>query len=76
MSINKMIRDIASEAQGWTPAKTGAGHIRWTHKDGATVFSPTTPSCYRAKKNLLAIMRRLLRQQSNQLNDNDSEKEN
>ena len=45
-------------ALGWSAARTNGGHLRWTHKTGGIVFSPSTPSDVRSMRNTLARIKR------------------
>ncbi|EHH68256.1 hypothetical protein GMO_10260 [Gluconobacter morbifer G707] len=47
---------------GYAPRKTNGGHVCWTHPCGALVFGSSTPGDHRNEQNLLALMRRKLRQ--------------
>ncbi|WP_114906857.1 type II toxin-antitoxin system HicA family toxin [Ornithinimicrobium murale] len=47
------------ESRGWTVERTSNDHLRWTPPFKATpVFSASTPSEYRAFKNLRSTLRR------------------
>jgi hypothetical protein len=48
----------AAERAGWSIARRGNGHLAWTSPDGATVFTPSTPSDYRSTLNSRAQLRR------------------
>jgi predicted RNA binding protein YcfA (HicA-like mRNA interferase family) len=58
-SINKMRREIAR--LGWRTERTRGGHLRCAHPRAAHyVYTASTPSDYRAWKNLQAAMKRAL----------------
>jgi hypothetical protein len=43
---------------GWIVAVRRGGHLKLTHPCGALVFTGSTPSDHRARKNLLGQLRR------------------
>lgn len=49
---------VVAAQQGWTITLTAGGHVRWASPTGAVVFSPTTPSDRRARRNTIARLRR------------------
>ena len=58
-SIGKMRREIAR--LGWRTERTRGGHLRCSHPLAAHyIYAATTPSDYRAWKNLQASMKRAL----------------
>ena len=48
--------------RGWSVTRTRSGHVRLRHASGATVFTGSTPSCWRATRNVEADLRRAERQ--------------
>jgi predicted RNA binding protein YcfA (HicA-like mRNA interferase family) len=49
----------AARARGWTLSRTRGGHLRLRHPTtGATVVTASTPSCWRAVRNIAADLRR------------------
>jgi predicted RNA binding protein YcfA (HicA-like mRNA interferase family) len=59
--VKKEVKDVIAEAEaaGFTFDRfTGTGHYRLTHRDGAVLVVPATPSGTRWKKNALADIRR------------------
>jgi len=44
--IPEPLRKLARTAKeaGWTITRTGNGHLRWRHPDGATVITSSTPN--------------------------------
>ena len=58
-SIGKMRREIAR--LGWRTERTSGGHLRCSHPRAAHyIYAASTPSDYRAWKNLQASMKRAL----------------
>ena len=58
-SIGKMRREIAR--LGWSTEHTRGGHLRCSHPRAAYhIYAASTPSDYRAWKNLQASMKRAL----------------
>ncbi len=59
-SIGKMRREIAR--LGWRTERTLGGHLRCSHPGAAHyIYAASTPSDYRAWKNLRASMKRALK---------------
>lgn len=54
--LRKLVRQ--AEAQGWSIARTRKSHFKWTSPAGAVVIASGTPEDPRARKNLLAQLRR------------------
>jgi predicted RNA binding protein YcfA (HicA-like mRNA interferase family) len=54
------IRDIikAAQRQGWTVTMTGGNHYRFKSPAGPVVFTASTPSDWRAIRNIVARLRR------------------
>lgn len=58
---NRDLREIADQLveQGWTISYTRSGHLRWLSPvTGQSVFSGSTPSCWRGILNLKTKLRR------------------
>lgn len=58
-ALNSEWRSVAKDAaaQGWSIVQ-GRKHLKWLSPDGATVFTSLSPSCHRALRNHISIMRR------------------
>lgn len=59
--MKKRLKELIriAEAQGWQVSTTGGGHLRWTGPDDeGPVFTPSTPSDWRALKNATSVLRR------------------
>ncbi len=54
------LRDIVREArrQGWKVLPTKGGHLEFRSPQGQRIFGPSTPSDWRAVRNLLAHLKR------------------
>jgi hypothetical protein len=52
-----VIRD--AERRGWTVSLRRSGHLKLTHPNGAMYFTASTPSDWRAGKNVDRALRRL-----------------
>jgi predicted RNA binding protein YcfA (HicA-like mRNA interferase family) len=50
-----------ARSEGWDVDWTRGGHIKFTHKSGVVVYGGSTPSDYRAARNLLANLRQVER---------------
>lgn len=64
MSGSRQAKDLIrwAEAHGWSVSKTNGGHLRYTHPDVDTpVFGATSPSDWRAIRNMKARMKRAMR---------------
>lgn len=59
--MSKQLRQImkAAAKRGWEIVKTNGGHFKWTHPDGAIMFTAQTPSDPRAIKNIESRIRRV-----------------
>lgn len=59
------LRGLISTARlrGWTVTYTPGGHVRFAHPDGGLVHAASTPSDYRAVRNIAAELRRQETQQ-------------
>jgi hypothetical protein len=60
MRLIKELRPLADKykAKGWTLSLTHGGHIRWLGPRGQVVISSSTPSDWRATKQLAARLKR------------------
>ncbi|MGV8845817.1 MAG: hypothetical protein ACOH1Y_12525 [Propionicimonas sp.] len=60
MALNKDWAKLAktAEAAGWTVTNTRGGHMKWKARNGAAVFSASTPSDKRAMANHISLLRR------------------
>ena len=58
----KDVRELAriAAAQGWRVERTGKHHLRWVPPDRGrrVIYSGSTPSDYRAIRNIRAMLRR------------------
>jgi len=54
--LHKLIRDV--KAQGWRVEHTGRNHLAFRSPQGGTVYTASTPSDYRATKNIRKMLRR------------------
>ena len=54
------LRAMAALARrlGWQVTPTRSGHLAWRSPDGTVVYTPSTPSDYRAIRNARARLRR------------------
>jgi hypothetical protein len=48
----------AARAAGWDITRRRSGHLAWRSPSGAVVFTPATPSDWRAARNSVADLRR------------------
>jgi len=53
----KRLVEIA-EAAGWRVEATGGNHLRWYGPEGHLIHSATTPSDWRAERNIASRLRR------------------
>lgn len=60
----KKLRDLTDFAmtQGWTISHTNGGHLRFSKPGLPPIFTSSTPSDYRAERNMRAQLRRTDRQ--------------
>jgi hypothetical protein len=61
----RTVRQLAAE-YGWQLTPTSGGHIKFTKRGCPPVFAAATPSCWRAMRNLEAMLRRVVRQAATQ----------
>lgn len=59
--FHKGLRQLLAAHPHWRPSPTGSGHLKLTSPTGAVVYAGSTPSNWRALKNLRAQLRRLER---------------
>jgi hypothetical protein len=64
MHLAKELRPLAKKymAKGWQLEQTANGHVRWTGPRGQVVISASTPSDWRARKEIEARLRRSSKQ--------------
>ena len=67
LRLAKEFRPLARkyQAKGWVLEQTGGGHVRWIGPKGQRVISSSTPSDWRAAKDLAVRLKRAEQQRNN-----------